>query len=104
MTEGNLVKTDYEGNMENKLREIGAKIDDWSTKAGAAKEQAATKIQELNEKREKATKRMTEVKEASGDAWHEFKGGMDKAFDELKQAWEEIRSGSEKAADKLSSH
>ena len=67
-----------------------------------AKDHAACKLNELKEKREAATKRFGEVKDASGEAWIEFKGGMDKAFDELKSAWDELRLGSEKAADKLS--
>jgi len=98
------MRTNYEGNMEGKLRELGAKIDEFSAKACEAKEQASAKVQELKEKREHAMCRMKEVKTASGEAWSEFKGGMDKAFEELKQAWEELRGGSEKAADKLTSH
>ena len=101
---GSDMRTSYEGNMEGKLRDLGAKIDEFSTKACEAKDQASAKVQELNEKREHAMCRMKEVKAASGEAWSEFKGGMDKAFDELKQAWEELRGGSEKAADKLTSH
>ena len=102
------LRTEYEGSMECKMKELGAKIDEFSAKACSAKdhakEQAETKMLELNVKREQATKHMKEMKEASGEAWTEFKGGLDKAFEELKQAWEELRGGSEKAAEKLSSH
>jgi len=102
------VRTEYEGSMECKMKELGAKIDEFSAKACSAKEhakeQAEAKMQALKEKHEQTTKYMKEMKEASGEAWTEFKGGLDKAFEELKQAWEELRGGSEKAADKLHSH
>lgn len=90
-------RTEYEGTMECKMRDLGAKIDELSS----AKDQ---KIQDLKQKHEQASKYLNDTKAASSEAWTEFKTGLDKAFDELKQAWEEVRSGSEKAADKLHSH
>ena len=101
-------RTEYEGTMECKMRDLGAKIDEFSAKTCSAKEQTKQeleqKMQELKQKHEQASKYLKETKAASSEAWTEFKSGLDKAFDELKQAWEELRSGSEKAADKLHSH
>ncbi len=100
-----VTKAEYCGHMEGKLAEIGAKIDEFSEKAVNAKDAAAEKYAEksaeLKKRREEATAKFSEVKEATGEAFHEFKGGCDKAFDALSHAWEEFRTGSEKAAAKL---
>jgi hypothetical protein len=95
------LKSEYVGSMETKLAELGAKIDDIGSKAHDAKDAAAVKYEELKKRREEAMVKFHEVKEATGEAFHEFRGGCDKAFDALTHAWEELRSGSEKAAAKL---
>jgi uncharacterized coiled-coil DUF342 family protein len=87
---------DYEHTMENKLKEVGAKIDELKEKAGV-------KWDSLQAKREEAQAKYKQMKANSGDAYNEFKLGMDKAFDELQQAWQEAKAGTEKATAKLNS-
>jgi chromosome segregation ATPase len=86
----------YEHSMENKMKELGAKIDSLKDKAGE-------KYEYLQAKREEAQAKYQQIKANSGEAYAEFKAGMDKAFDELHQAWEEAKKGTEKATAKLNS-
>ncbi len=95
------LKADYVGKMESKFADIGAKIDELTVKAGVAKDQAAVKLEELKQRKEEASKKLHQLKSSSGDAWQEFKHGLDKAAEELKQALHELKSGSEKAAAKF---
>ena len=93
---GNLAETKqaYEGTMETKLKDLGAKIDEFSEKAGE-------KWEQLHSKRKDAHEKFNQVKAKSGEAYVEFKSGMDKAFEELHQAFEEAKLGTEKATAKL---
>lgn len=94
-------RTHYESNMESRLSDLGAKIDDFVEKAGNAKDQVACTLKELNEKREHAMTKFQCLKDTSCEAFGEFKTGMDKAFEDLSKAWEEIKVGSSKAASKF---
>jgi hypothetical protein len=96
------LKTEYVGKMESKLAELGAKIDELTIKAGEAKDQAAIKVEELKRRKEEATRKFQQLQSSSGDAWQEFKLGLDKAVEDMKQALHELKSGSEKAAAKFS--
>jgi hypothetical protein len=96
-----VTKEEYVGKMEGKLAELGAKIDDLGAKACDAKDKAAVKLEEVKTHHAEAMCKFREVKEATGEAFHEFKGGCDKAFEQLSHAWDELKSGSEKAAAKL---
>ncbi len=95
------LKADYVGNMETKFAEIGAKMDELTAKAHDAKESAAVKYEQLKKRREEAAAKLHLLKNSTGEAWTEFRSGVDKAFDELKLAWDELRSGSEKAVAKF---
>src|SRR5277367_4099550 len=90
------LKSDYVGNMETRLAEIGAKMDELGVKAHDAKESAAVKYEALKKRRDEAMAKFHELKGSSGEAWTEFRAGVDKAFDELRHAWDELRAGSEK--------
>ena len=94
-------KAEYVGKMEGKLAEFGAKLDELSAKAVDAKDHAAVKYDTFKQRHGEAMVKVREVKEATGDAFHEFKGGCDKAFEQLTHAWDELKLGSEKAAAKL---
>jgi hypothetical protein len=94
-------RNSYEKSMESRLSEFGSKIDDLSVKAGELKEQAATKMQELKEKQQEASVKFQSMKETSGEAWGEFKHGMDNCFEELSKAWDEMKSGCSNAASKF---
>jgi hypothetical protein len=95
------VKADYVGSMESKFAEIGAKLDELHSKASDAKEQAAHKYEEVKKHKEEFAKRLAEIKDSTGDAWTEFKGGLEKALDELKLAAYEVKEGSTKAVAKF---
>ena len=94
-------KTEYEGTMETRLRDLGAKIDDLLSKAEVAKEKAQVKADELRAKQEAAMSKLKEMKDCGGEAWREFKPGLDRAWEDLRQAWDELRGASERAAQKF---
>ncbi|MBX9722081.1 MAG: hypothetical protein K2X81_11845 [Candidatus Obscuribacterales bacterium] len=93
------VKTEYEGEMEHRLKDIGHKIDDFLNKAD---EKTTSTIDSIKTKKEKASTTLCEMKGASKEAWTELKQGMDRAWEELTVAFDEISSASEKAAAKFS--
>jgi chromosome segregation ATPase len=84
----------YVGNMEEKLRDLGAKIDQLSERAGE-------KYEQLKVKREAAQAKLNQMKSHSGEAYAEFKNGMDKAFEELQKAWDEAKGAAGRATAKL---
>ena len=96
-----VTREEYVGKMEGKLADLGAKIDALGAKACDAKDKAAEKLEEVKSHHAEAMVKFKEVKGATGDAFHEFKGGCDKAFEQLTHAWDELKTGSEKAAAKL---
>ncbi len=91
----------YERTMEERLSELGARIDELGMKAEEMKEQAAVKVKELREKQQEASVKLQSLKETSAEAWGEFKHGMDNCFEELSKAWEEMKAGSARAASKF---
>ena len=77
--------------MEERLRTVGARIDNLVTKA--------------NETKTHMTEKVHGAKEISEEALDELKVAMDRAWHDVNQAWGEIKTGTEKAAQKLhSSH
>ena len=64
-------------------------------------ETAAEKAAMLREKQKVAMNRLNDVRSHTGEAWQEFKPGLDRAWDDLKKAWEEVRVASNRAATKL---
>lgn len=97
----NQLKAEYVGSMESKFAEIGAKLDELHSKASDAKDQAANKYEEVKQRKEEFAKHLAEMKASSGDAWTEFKAGLEKAFEELKLAAYEVKEGSVKAVAKF---
>ena len=89
-------KKDYHTNMEQQLRQLGAKIDELVAKSSQAtadaKVEYAKQAKNLREKQEIAQKKLKEISEASEEAWEGIKHGSDKAWTELKGAWETARS------------
>src|SRR5688572_7936768 len=106
-------RSEYVGNMETRLRDLGAKIDDLMAKAEVAKEKAGLRAEDLKEKaglkvedlkikQEAALKRVNEIRSCSEEAWCELKPGLDRAFEDLRMAWEELKTASGRAAQKFS--
>jgi hypothetical protein len=93
-----IIKQDYEGEMELKLKELGRKIDILIDKADASTDHS---IKTLRLKKAEAETSLNTLKAASKEAWSEFKTGMDRAWEELQAAWSELKDGSEKAASKF---
>jgi hypothetical protein len=87
-------KQTYEGKMETKLKELGAHIDQLS-------DRASQEYEKLKVKREAAQTKLSQLKTNSGEAYTEFKAGMDKAFEELQKAFEEAKAGTAKATEKM---
>lgn len=86
----------YHGNMEENLRQIGAKIDELMAKgyekSADAKVEYEKTMKVLKVKQAEASKKLKEVSEASDEAWEHIKKGADTAVHELKSAWESARS------------
>jgi predicted nuclease with TOPRIM domain len=95
------VRSEYEGKMESRLKEFGAKLDELMAKGDAAKEQVAGKIEELKANKSRLATKLAEMRSASEDAWSELKPGLDRAVDELGKAFSELKQASERAAGKL---
>lgn len=95
------VRSEYEGKMEARLKEIGAKIDDLMAKGEAAKGQLSENVEKLKQKQAQLSKKLAETKQASADAWNELKPGLDRAWEDLGNAFNEVKQASEKAAGKL---
>ncbi|MDO9116565.1 MAG: hypothetical protein Q7U39_01290 [Nitrospira sp.] len=76
--------------MEAQLREWSARIGQWKAKADQA--EAGAKIEydkQINEVRAKvdaAEVKLHELKASSGDAWETLKGGVERAWTDLKTA------------------
>jgi hypothetical protein len=95
------VEREAKGSMESRLRSLGARIDELMVRAEAAKARAGEKAAVLRDKQQGAMTRFNEMKSHSGEAWDEFKPGLDRAWEDLKKAWEEVRTASNRAASKL---
>ncbi|WP_414578728.1 hypothetical protein [Anabaena sp. CCY 9402-a] len=89
-------KNAYQGEMEAKLQEWGAKLDAMRTKADQtsadAKAELDKQIKELTTKREAMQQKLTELKASSDDAWESLKAGTQSAWNDLSASFEEAAS------------
>lgn len=89
-------KKAYQKTMEEKLADLGAKIDKLQGKAekagGDAKAELNQQIKNLKEKRDVAKKKMAELNSSKGEAWKSLKSGMQSAWDELSSAVDKATS------------
>lgn len=76
--------------MESQLQNLEAKMDDLNSRAqtlrGDANAAAEETIEDLEEKRKQARKRLDNLKSASGEAWEELKMGLQASMLRLNQA------------------
>jgi ElaB/YqjD/DUF883 family membrane-anchored ribosome-binding protein len=83
-------KSAYRQKVEARLDQWRADIDKLQAKAVEASADARLEyhkqIDELREKQHKAQAKLKELNEASGDAWKDFKAGVEKAWDDLGDA------------------
>ncbi len=85
------------------IERMEAQLTEWSTKIGelAAKAEKAAadakmayqrEIESLRAKQEAAKKKLHEMREAADEVWEGFKGGVENAWDELKNAVDSVVS------------
>ncbi|MCF6148504.1 MAG: hypothetical protein E3K37_07580 [Candidatus Kuenenia sp.] len=88
-------KTDYQIQLETKLRETEDMIQALQQKASEAKTEAKAKYNELiaslGEKQEEAKTKLMELKSASAESWEDIKVGMDAALENLKNAYNKAK-------------
>jgi uncharacterized coiled-coil DUF342 family protein len=80
----------YQENFEAKLKELKAQLDFIEAKAAQAKAESKIELQkqlqDLRQKRDAVRERLDKIRESSGDAWKDFKTGLERAADDLKGA------------------
>jgi DNA anti-recombination protein RmuC len=83
---------DYVREMNKHLKELDAKYDELKGRAAKADEQGKKdlqkKLDQAKVKRDVATKRLDELRNASHDRWEKIKDGVGNAFDDLKKAFD----------------
>ncbi len=94
-----LVRHDYEGDMERRLKEIGHKLDEILSKTD---KKTTETLDLIKTKKEDASLKLSQMKGTSKEAWDELKIGLDHAWEDLNIAWSELSTASEKAAAKFS--
>ena len=86
------VKQAYVDKIEPQLKDCGEKIEELKGKAVHVQAEARAKheqhVEEALKKLEHARVKLNELKNSSGEAWHELKVGVDKAWDDFRQAFE----------------
>lgn len=89
-------KEAYQEKLQSKLDEWGAQIDKLKAKADQADADAKLEyhkqIDSLRSKKEKASEKLNELKQAGEDAWEDMKAGIESAWDSLGDAVESATS------------
>lgn len=86
----------YEGSMEEKLGELGRKIDVLSHEAELtardAKQNVSANIQALREQRDTLAGNLEQLKHSTGKAWDDMQTGMDAAWDDVQKVLQKASS------------
>ena len=84
------MKEEYQKELQEQLDEWGVEIDKLKVVAGKAKSglqgEYYKEVEDLRCKQLEAQKKLYEVKDASGDAWDDLKGGIELAWVALADA------------------
>jgi len=87
---------EYIEKLKNKLDEWDADIDELEAKAGKTKADVKFELEDqitsLRLKRDIASLKLSEIKDASEEAWEDVKQGTEEAWSNLKDAIEKARS------------
>lgn len=87
---------DYQQNITAKLDEYGQKISELKARSeemtDQAKAEMASKLTDLNAKKQAMDQKLEEIKHASGKSWEDIKSGMDAAMEDFAKAYEEAVS------------
>ncbi|WP_028302504.1 hypothetical protein [Oceanospirillum beijerinckii] len=90
-------KEDYQKKIEAQLHEWKTDIEQLKAKADAANssvnKELYEQVDELKAKRDKLSSEIDQLKQSSGDAWHDMKSGVELARESLSIA---IKSASER--------
>jgi len=85
-------RDEYARDMSKQLDDLNAKyaaLKDRADKAtGAEKKDLEKKLEEAKVKRDAATQKLEELKQAGADRWEKVKDGVGSAFDDLKKVLE----------------
>jgi len=88
-------REEYIDKLAAQLKEWSAKIDELEGKARATKDDVKIKyekhIRGLRDQREAATKKLQELKGASGEAWDTMKSGVETAWANLRTSISEAK-------------
>jgi flagellar motility protein MotE (MotC chaperone) len=88
-------KQDFQKRMEKNLAEIEANISDLRAQASKTTAESRKKIdkelKELEAKRAEFRSQLDKVEESSGRAWTKFRGGVEKAWSDLKTAYSDAK-------------
>jgi F0F1-type ATP synthase membrane subunit b/b' len=88
-------KEEYEKSMQERLGNIGKRLDELRAKADAGAEDARKELKQLvndaEKKREAASRKFEEVRKASSEKWKKFTSDMNKAADDFEKAYERAR-------------
>lgn len=89
-------RKDYIDKMAAQLKEWDDKIQELQMRADKAKAEAKTEyqreLQQLRQKRAEAQNTLSQLQQASDEAWEELKGGAEKSWRDLKSAFEKAKS------------
>ncbi len=84
-------REEYIDMMSKQLKEWSAKIDELESQFGMVSEDMKSayeqRILDIKDKRDEMSRKLQEVRGASGDAWKTLTTGMDKAWDDFKDAF-----------------
>jgi hypothetical protein len=90
------LKDEFVASMEQKLKDLDAKIDELAQKAAPyqedAKAQAEKVLTQLREQRDKAKEKLEDLKKAGTEAWTNLKAGFESVMDELQKTYEDAKS------------
>jgi len=84
-------KTTYERDAEQRLKELGRKIDELLEKAStleaSVREQFMKQVGNLKTQRDTLEGKLRELKSESAQAWGDVRGGFEKAFKDLDEGF-----------------
>src|SRR6266498_981405 len=92
----------YIDKMAKQLKEWSARIDELEVQIGTAGTEMRTEYQkrivDIKERRDALSKKLTELRSSSGDAWKTLTAGMDKSWVDFKDALKSAKDKLKKAA------
>lgn len=88
-------RDEFVAQMQAKLEEWNAEIDELEARARKQKAQATAdyhaRLAELKGKRDEAAEKLKEVQNASEDAWESLKTGAERIWDDVKQTVQDTK-------------